>query len=319
MNFKRYHLNLLHLIYKIFIIYSIIISVLCFRFLFNANIHINQMQIDKVTQEEYTITSQKIRLPTEHELHDFQKNQIEILHSFNEMAKLLIEIDAYYQETKNAPVCSQANKNFNSLESTFNSFKQTLSTIQKQISSLEEQYILYLDMIYKIPEYSPLHNRMYHEFMEQYGSKHEYILTKNAEYINDKEEIYDLYLEAQQIAQNLFEEYFDLMCHIVYAEAGSLKCTTMERCYVANVIENRIKSDSFPNSIYEVIYQSGQYAPAMSGSIHKTPSQQVINEVEAYLRGYVETEMPDNVVFQALFTQGKGVWKEMPSGHFFCY
>jgi len=40
------------------------------------------------------------------------------------------------------------------------------------------------------------------------------------EYKEEIENFESLYLEAKQIADKLFEEYFDLMCHIVNAEAG---------------------------------------------------------------------------------------------------
>ena len=126
-----------------------------------------------------------------------------------------------------------------------------------------------------------------------------------------------MYLESKQIADDMFEEYYELMCHIVNAEAGI--CPRIERAYVANVIENRIAHYEFPNTIRSVIYASGQYAPAMTGSINKTPSKSVRTDVEDYLKGRIETGMPANVVYQAKFIQGHGIWEYTPSGHYFCF
>lgn len=93
----------------------------------------------------------------------------------------------------------------------------------------------------------------------------------------------------------------------------------MEQYFVANSIENRIKHPNFPNTLYDVVYASGQYEPVINGTINLTPSDETRKNVEYYLRGNVETGMPDNVVYQALFKQGK-VWNsDVKTKNIFCY
>lgn len=227
------------------------------------------------------------------------------------------EIIHLYNEVTNAPVCSIANRHFNSLADCFNSYEQQLSEIQEAISLYEENYNKCLDLISNIPSFSTLRDKKYNEFIDRFDVQYEFICQKKQNYHEDREELFSLYVDAKQIADDLFNEYYTLMCHIVYAEAGI--CPFTERCYVANVVENRIASNRYPNTIYGVVYDSGQYEPVMTGSINNQPSQSVKRDMQLYLRGHVETGMPSNIVYQALFRQGSGTWKHMPSGHYFCY
>ena len=57
----------------------------------------------------------------------------------------------------------------------------------------------------------------------------------------------------------------DLMAAIIYCEAGNQSYEGMVA--VGAVVMNRVNSSSFPNTISEVIYQSGQFTPASSGSL----------------------------------------------------
>ncbi|MDO5345130.1 MAG: cell wall hydrolase [Lachnospiraceae bacterium] len=57
----------------------------------------------------------------------------------------------------------------------------------------------------------------------------------------------------------------DLMAAIIYCEAGNQSYEGMVA--VGAVVMNRVASSSFPNTISEVIYQSGQFTPASSGAL----------------------------------------------------
>lgn len=58
----------------------------------------------------------------------------------------------------------------------------------------------------------------------------------------------------------------DLLAHLLYCEAG----TNYDNCVaVGAVVMNRVKSSSFPNSISEVIYQSGQFSPTWNGALDR--------------------------------------------------
>lgn len=56
-----------------------------------------------------------------------------------------------------------------------------------------------------------------------------------------------------------------LLAALIYCEAGNQSYEGMVA--VGAVVMNRVSSPSFPNSISEVIYQSGQFTPASSGAL----------------------------------------------------
>ena len=64
-------------------------------------------------------------------------------------------------------------------------------------------------------------------------------------------------------------QYSDLkyLAAIVYCESGN-QCMAGQQA-VAIVVMNRVRSGSFPNDIYSVLYQNGQFTPASSGSLSK--------------------------------------------------
>lgn len=56
-----------------------------------------------------------------------------------------------------------------------------------------------------------------------------------------------------------------LLAALIYCEAGNQPYEGMVA--VGAVVMNRVKSPAYPNSIYSVIYASGQFTPAMSGKV----------------------------------------------------
>ena len=74
--------------------------------------------------------------------------------------------------------------------------------------------------------------------------------------------------EAQEKAEREAREAYvranqELMASIIYCEAGNQPYEG--QVAVGAVVLNRVKSSVYPNSVSEVIYQSGQFSPAMSG------------------------------------------------------
>ena len=58
-----------------------------------------------------------------------------------------------------------------------------------------------------------------------------------------------------------------LLAAIIYCEAGGESYET--QLAVGAVVVNRVKSGRFPNSIYSVIYQPGQFGPARTGKLER--------------------------------------------------
>lgn len=107
-----------------------------------------------------------------------------------------------------------------------------------------------------------------------------------------------------------------LLARLVYAEAGSESDEHQQA--VASVVLNRMNSDKFPDSINEVIYQRNplQYACIEDGNIDKIPDERAIKN--AYYIWDNGSILPDNVLYQAEFKQGSGVYKKI-GNTYFCY
>ena len=89
------------------------------------------------------------------------------------------------------------------------------------------------------------------------------------------EEAARLASEAQQAAQAaqtaaISAEELKLLANIIYCEAGSE--SYVGKVAVGNVIMNRVKSASQPNTITEVVYAKGQFSPVRNGSLQRALS-----------------------------------------------
>ncbi|MCR5280018.1 MAG: cell wall hydrolase [Lachnospiraceae bacterium] len=58
-----------------------------------------------------------------------------------------------------------------------------------------------------------------------------------------------------------------LLASLIYCEARGESYEGM--LAVGSVVMNRVRSQAYPNSVYDVIFASGQFSPAMSGSLQK--------------------------------------------------
>ena len=75
--------------------------------------------------------------------------------------------------------------------------------------------------------------------------------------------------QAAQTAAISSEE-LKLLANIIYCEAGSE--SYVGKVAVGNVIMNRVKSASQPNTITEVVYAKGQFSPVRNGSLQRALS-----------------------------------------------
>ena len=141
-------------------------------------------------------------------------------------------------------------------------------------------------------------------------------------------------IEGYERLSRYTDEDIRILATTVYYEAGGT--TEQLREYVAQVVLNRVADSRFPDTIYGVITQPGQYA----GSYATRSATQAIKDKDArngtynYLTCVTSAkkammggvDMPSNVVFEANFKQGTGVWKAIyfNSGYFastsyYCY
>lgn len=85
------------------------------------------------------------------------------------------------------------------------------------------------------------------------------------------------------------ERETDLLLRISMCEAGgeSVECVA----HVMRTVLNRVEDDYFPNSIYDVLYQKGQFTPVSSGWINTVqPSEKCYEALEMIKSGWDETQ-----------------------------
>lgn len=92
---------------------------------------------------------------------------------------------------------------------------------------------------------------------------------------------------------DLWSDY-ELLAHLIFAEAGG--CTQDEMLWTGQVVLNRVDSQYFPNSIREVIFQTGQYSTTWDGRIYLEPSQECYDAAQLLMDG--NRYIPSNVLFQ---------------------
>ena len=106
------------------------------------------------------------------------------------------------------------------------------------------------------------------------------------------------------------------LSHVIQAESGYCSKEMMEG--VGSVVLNRVADDRFPDSIREVIEQPGQYS-TLAWLESQVPTEEVLEVTTDLLEN--GSKFPENVIFQANFVQGSGVYKTLSTAYstmFFC-
>lgn len=73
------------------------------------------------------------------------------------------------------------------------------------------------------------------------------------------------------VKQKYSEKDLRLLSAIIFCEAGN-QCYAGQKA-VGIVVMNRVKSDKFPNTVEDVLYQSGQFTPAHTGFLSSSLSE----------------------------------------------
>lgn len=122
------------------------------------------------------------------------------------------------------------------------------------------------------------------------------------------------------------EEELEILAIIIYQEAGGNGSSDDTRRKVGSVFLNRVNSSMFPNTFMEVALQRAQYGSLYWTGLKWPDRASNKGEVHAVDRAYRIAEellingsiLPHNVLFQAEFTQGDGVYCYQ-DGTYFCY
>ena len=118
--------------------------------------------------------------------------------------------------------------------------------------------------------------------------------------------------EPEPLYEEITAEERELLARVVYAESNT---ETLEgQIAVAQVVLNRVRSESFPDTVSEVIYQERQFstAPILS---RVTPNETNYEAVDAAF----ETEVvPYDVLYFSRGAENDRVWGQI-GAHVFCY
>lgn len=125
-----------------------------------------------------------------------------------------------------------------------------------------------------------------------------------------------------------FKNDRDIIATVIYNEAWG-GCSNRHRELVGAVVANRVKSTLYPNTVYDVVVQPGQYASAYvtpgSGCWNAARAEQSVwAECQRIASRAIngEVDCPTNVFYQAECTQGYGVYEVCSTSYsttYFCY
>ncbi|MCI9365933.1 MAG: cell wall hydrolase [Clostridia bacterium] len=270
--------------------------------------------------KEWFISIKIIRIPTEEDTIELEDTYKDVSNYLAEKELLKDEILAIYSEVSASVVSNKAHKHLNRLIAAYDKYMIQLNEIKEKISLFERKYDKYIKMLKNIPDYSPaLREKEEAKFEERIVPLYDEIIKQKQVYLDDEAVVENAFQSAKEIAEWLFNrDYYDLTIICYYEARG---CSDLGIAYVANVITNRIESDEFwyAHNAHDVIYAPRQYEPTWTTSMNQTDAR-VQKVVEDFLRGRLDTEMPDNVLYQAGFKQpGKEIWKITEDGEYYCF
>lgn len=104
------------------------------------------------------------------------------------------------------------------------------------------------------------------EFASAAGNVHSETIRETAAAAEEAHENYLAELERQRIEEEqerILLENQKLLAALIFCEAGNQPYEG--QVAVGAVVMNRVKNGNYPNTISEVIYQSGQFGPAITG------------------------------------------------------
>lgn len=117
--------------------------------------------------------------------------------------------------------------------------------------------------------------------------------------------------------KNYTEEDWYWLSHAIAAEVGNSTYESKAMCGL--VIINRVNSSSFKSdTIEEVIFSPGQYETVSNGKIYDEPDDESIEIAKKILEETIEIEIPSDVVYQAEFPQGSGIYCQI-GYEYYCY
>ncbi|MCI9148841.1 MAG: cell wall hydrolase [Hungatella sp.] len=110
------------------------------------------------------------------------------------------------------------------------------------------------------------------------------------------------------------EEDLYVLAHAICGEGQGYP--DEEQLYIGSVILNRRAHGAYPDTIRGVVFQKGQYACTWDGNYYREPTAANWNNARWLLEN--GSVLPGNVVYQAGFRQGSGLYVQTRY-HKYCY
>ena len=108
----------------------------------------------------------------------------------------------------------------------------------------------------------------------------------------------------------------ELLAEVMYHENWNTDPDHLAAYYTGAVVMNRVNSDVWPDTIRDVLYQSGQYSTTRKFFTKELPGECL--EMAKRIIEEGTPDVPETVVFQSMRKQGSGVWKQVETVYF-CY
>lgn len=136
----------------------------------------------------------------------------------------------------------------------------------------------------------------------------------------------DVYNSVETEEHLYTDQQREILAIIIYQEAGADMCSDDTRRKVGSVFLNRVSSELFPDTFEEVATQRKQYGTLYLTGIKWPDRASYSQEAHAVERAYAVAEellisggvLPSNVIWQAEFPQGDGIYCYQ-DGIYFCY
>lgn len=149
----------------------------------------------------------------------------------------------------------------------------------------------------------------------------EVIKEEKSKKANPFAEIEPTVVDKEEEPENYTEDDLYYLAAAVCCEAGGENEEI--QLLVANVVINRVNSSFYPDTIYDVLTEYGQYGMMWEYVIEfpDWADESVKNQCYSVARRVLEGERfcPENVLFQAEFEQGSGIFKQFGDEYYFCY
>lgn len=120
--------------------------------------------------------------------------------------------------------------------------------------------------------------------------------------------------KAEPEALAYSEEDLYVLAHAICGEGQGYPDD--EQLYIGSVILNRRAHGAYPDTIKDVVFQRGQYACTRDGNYYREPTQANWRNARWLLEN--GSILPPNVVYQAGFRQGSGLYAQTRY-HKYCY